>query len=100
MSTHRLEPPASTLQPTAWSRQQEPHASASTLKSQICEDSEIWCAPPQQHVVCLTERKWAGCMFHCPRRDAAETYLPAFEACVRHGGVSSIMCSYNAVRNA
>lgn len=30
-------------------------------------------------------------------RDAAETYLPAFEACVRQGGVSSIMCSYNAV---
>ena len=39
-------------------------------------------------------------MSHCPPRDAAETYLPAFEACVRQGGVSSIMCSYNAVRHA
>jgi beta-glucosidase-like glycosyl hydrolase len=38
--------------------------------------------------------------FDAFRRDAAETYLPAFEACVRGGGVSSIMCSYNAVRAA
>ena len=26
-----------------------------------------------------------------------QTYLPAFEACVREGNASSIMCSYNAV---
>ncbi|KDO23678.1 hypothetical protein SPRG_11126 [Saprolegnia parasitica CBS 223.65] len=30
-------------------------------------------------------------------QDAADTYLPAFEACVRDGGASSVMCSYNAV---
>lgn len=29
-------------------------------------------------------------------RDAEDTYLPAFEACVREG-VGSIMCSYNAI---
>lgn len=30
-------------------------------------------------------------------RDLADTYLPAFQACVEVGRVSSIMCSYNAV---
>ncbi|EQC24992.1 hypothetical protein SDRG_17112 [Saprolegnia diclina VS20] len=30
-------------------------------------------------------------------QDAADTYFPAFEACVRDGGASSVMCSYNAV---
>jgi len=30
-------------------------------------------------------------------RDIQETYLPAFEACVRKGHVQQIMCSYNAV---
>ncbi len=28
-------------------------------------------------------------------RDLRETYLPAFEACVREGGAFSIMCAYN-----
>ncbi|XP_065885783.1 uncharacterized protein [Dysidea avara] len=30
-------------------------------------------------------------------QDLVETYLPAFEACVREGNAGSIMCSYNAV---
>ncbi|OQR97647.1 beta-D-xylosidase, partial [Thraustotheca clavata] len=30
-------------------------------------------------------------------QDMADTYFPAFEACVKQGHVSSIMCSYNAV---
>ncbi|DBA66929.1 TPA: hypothetical protein ACH3X2_002045 [Trebouxia sp. C0005] len=30
-------------------------------------------------------------------RDAADTYLPAFEACVTEGHAQSVMCSYNAV---
>ncbi|TYZ54160.1 hypothetical protein PybrP1_012477, partial [[Pythium] brassicae (nom. inval.)] len=30
-------------------------------------------------------------------RDQADTYFPAFEACVTRGRVSAIMCSYNAV---
>ncbi|XP_065885422.1 uncharacterized protein [Dysidea avara] len=30
-------------------------------------------------------------------QDLVETYLPAFEACVREGKAASIMCSYNAV---
>jgi beta-glucosidase len=30
-------------------------------------------------------------------KDMRETYLPAFEALVREGGVSSVMCAYNAV---
>ncbi|CAK9040358.1 Probable beta-D-xylosidase 6 (AtBXL6), partial [Durusdinium trenchii] len=30
-------------------------------------------------------------------RDMHETYLPAFESCVRRGKVSSLMCSYNAI---
>ena len=25
------------------------------------------------------------------------TYLPAFKACVKRGGASSVMCSYNAL---
>ncbi len=29
------------------------------------------------------------------QRDLYETYLPAFEACVREGGAYSIMCAYN-----
>lgn len=33
----------------------------------------------------------------CPSRDAVETYLPAFEACVTEGHAQSVMCSYNAV---
>ncbi len=28
-------------------------------------------------------------------RDLAESYLPAFEACVRSARVGSIMCAYN-----
>ena len=31
------------------------------------------------------------------RRDLADTYLPAFQACVEHGKVAGLMCSYNAV---
>ena len=31
-------------------------------------------------------------------RDMADTYLPAFQACVQGGGASSVMCSYNSVR--
>lgn len=31
------------------------------------------------------------------QRDLQETYLPAFKSCVTEGGVSSLMCSYNAV---
>lgn len=31
------------------------------------------------------------------KRDQLDTYFPAFEACVKRGHVSSIMCSYNAV---
>jgi beta-glucosidase-like glycosyl hydrolase len=30
-------------------------------------------------------------------RDMKETYLPAFESCVRRGNVTSLMCSYNAI---
>lgn len=30
-------------------------------------------------------------------QDLIETYLPAFEACVREGRVASVMCSYNEV---
>eukprot|EP00049_Salpingoeca_infusionum_P006942 m.113052 g.113052 ORF g.113052 m.113052 type:complete len:901 (+) comp13502_c0_seq1:214-2916(+) len=30
-------------------------------------------------------------------QDIADTYLPPFEACVRHGRVSGLMCSYNSV---
>ncbi|KAK9844957.1 hypothetical protein WJX74_009041 [Apatococcus lobatus] len=30
-------------------------------------------------------------------KDLQETYLPAFEACVREGQAASVMCSYNAV---
>lgn len=30
-------------------------------------------------------------------RDQADTYFPAFEACVTRGRVSAVMCSYNAV---
>jgi len=30
-------------------------------------------------------------------RDLRETYLPAFEQCVKMGKVSSLMCSYNAI---
>ncbi len=30
-------------------------------------------------------------------QDAADTYLPAFEACVQEGGAQGVMCSYNAV---
>ncbi|KAL3158805.1 hypothetical protein ABBQ32_011532 [Trebouxia sp. C0010 RCD-2024] len=30
-------------------------------------------------------------------RDATDTYLPAFEACVKEGHAQSVMCSYNAV---
>ncbi len=33
--------------------------------------------------------------FEC--RDAVDTYLPAFEACVTEGHAQSVMCSYNAV---
>jgi len=33
----------------------------------------------------------------CVCRDAIETYLPAFEACVTEGHAQSVMCSYNAV---
>ena len=33
----------------------------------------------------------------CVSRDAADTYLPAFEACVTEGHAQSVMCSYNAV---
>jgi len=29
--------------------------------------------------------------------DISQTYLPAFEACVREGNAGGIMCSYNAV---
>ncbi|KAL0044695.1 hypothetical protein WJX82_005750 [Trebouxia sp. C0006] len=31
------------------------------------------------------------------QRDAVDTYLPAFEACVTEGHAQSVMCSYNAV---
>ncbi|KAL0032947.1 hypothetical protein WJX77_007980 [Trebouxia sp. C0004] len=31
------------------------------------------------------------------QRDAIDTYLPAFEACVTEGHAQSVMCSYNAV---
>ena len=31
------------------------------------------------------------------KRDLFETYLPAFEACVKEGGVESVMSAYNAV---
>ncbi|KAF4320145.1 hypothetical protein BBO99_00005254 [Phytophthora kernoviae] len=31
------------------------------------------------------------------KQDQADTYFPTFEACVKRGHVSSIMCSYNAV---
>mgnify|MGYP003877128243 CR=1 FL=1 len=40
----------------------------------------------QRHILC--------CLLLLPPR-----YLPAFEACVRDGNSSGIMCSYNAVRN-
>ncbi|EGD77165.1 beta-glucosidase [Salpingoeca rosetta] len=30
-------------------------------------------------------------------QDIADTYLPSFEACVRYGRASGLMCSYNAV---
>mmetsp|Transcript_20723 Transcript_20723/g.52624 ORF Transcript_20723/g.52624 Transcript_20723/m.52624 type:complete len:939 (-) Transcript_20723:211-3027(-) len=33
-------------------------------------------------------------------RDLAETYLPAFEACVREARATSIMCSYNSLNGA
>ncbi len=51
----------------------------------------------------------SGCQWHLLRvkltqsdrlvacRDLQETYLPAFEACVRDALAASIMCSYNAV---
>jgi beta-glucosidase len=32
-----------------------------------------------------------------PKRDLAETYLPAFEALVKEGGVECVMCAYNRV---
>lgn len=33
-------------------------------------------------------------------RDLFETYLPAFEACIREGGALSVMCAYNRDRKS
>jgi len=33
-------------------------------------------------------------------QDMADTYLPAFEACVRVAQAHSVMCSYNAVNGS
>ncbi len=34
---------------------------------------------------------------HVTAQDMADTYLPAFEACVRKGRASALMCSYNSI---
>ena len=40
----------------------------------------------------VAQSAWSRC------RDMADTYLPAFKACVQGGGASSVMCSYNSVK--
>lgn len=35
--------------------------------------------------------------FFGPNQDYADSYLPAFRACVERGKASSIMCSYNSI---
>jgi beta-glucosidase-like glycosyl hydrolase len=58
-----------------------------------------------KHFAAYSLENWHGMdRFHfnavVSARDMADTYLPAFEACVRHGHARSVMCSYNSVNGA
>ena len=55
-----------------------------------------------KHFAAYSLEDWGGVdRFHfdakVSERDLSETYLPAFEACVRLAKAHSVMCSYNAV---
>ena len=55
-----------------------------------------------KHFAAYSEENWHGLdRFHFDAevtpQEWADTYLPAFQACIVHGHASGLMCSYNAV---
>jgi len=55
-----------------------------------------------KHFAAYSLERWEGHSRHSfdaqvSDADLAETYLPAFEACVKRGGAACVMCAYNAI---